>query len=309
MRPSREIRIGTRGSALALAQAEEVRRRLQARFPSRRFRIVTIKTRGDEFQAVELFKKKGIGVFTKAIEKKLLDNKIDIAVHSLKDLPTQLPKGLLLAAVPKRLDTRDLLVSRKRYTLASLPKGSVVGTGSPRRKRQIFGLRPDLVLEDIRGNLDTRVRKVLKRELDALVVARAGLLRLKKYLRFAVPVPRGQILPAVGQGALGLETRKGDRELLKMARLLNHSVTEKEVSAERLFLKALRGGCRVPVGIDAAVRNGKIFLKAAVFSTQTTDRVCGEASGPVDRYPIVSRSLAKKLLKNGAARFLREARK
>ncbi|MGH7197213.1 MAG: hydroxymethylbilane synthase, partial [Candidatus Omnitrophota bacterium] len=176
------LRIGTRGSPLALAQAGEIQRRLSARWPGLKFTRVVIRTEGDEFQSVELFRRKKTGIFTKAIEKKLLENKIDIAVHSLKDLPTELPAGLRLAAFPKRVDPSDVLISRKRWGLASLPEGAAVGTGSPRRKRQLLLLRPDLRLVDIRGNLDTRIGRVLrKNDLDAVVVAAAGLLRLKKY--------------------------------------------------------------------------------------------------------------------------------
>ena len=173
------IRLGTRGSRLALAQAGQVRRRLSAAWPGLRFEIVTVKTLGDEFQGVELFRQSGVGVFTKAIEKKLLSGEIDLVVHSLKDLPTDLSRGLVLAAVPRRLDAADVLLSKKRLTLSQLPAGAMVGTGSPRRKRQLLLARPDLKVRDLRGNLDTRVSKMLCGELDAIVLARAGLLRLK----------------------------------------------------------------------------------------------------------------------------------
>lgn len=302
------VRIGTRGSKLALAQADGVRRALRKLDPSARIKIVIIKTAGDEFQSVELFKRGGTGFFTKAIEKKLIQGDVDIAVHSLKDLPTELPKGLALAAYPKRLPTGDVLLSRRRYSLRGLPAGSVVGTASPRRQRQLTLLRPDLVAKDMRGNLDTRVSKVLKNEYDAVLLAKAGLLRLKKYLKYAHDVSPLELLPAVGQAALGLEVRAGDARLLQLLKKMNHADTEAAVRAERAFLRALGGGCRVPAGIHSRVKGSKLYLKGAVFSTCSNEGVFAEASGPKNRFEAVGKTLARKLLKKGAARFMKEAR-
>ena len=303
------LRIGTRGSRLALAQAAQVKRRLERLNKGLRCRLVVIKTTGDEFQTVELFKKTNIGVFTKALEKKLLAGNIDVAVHSLKDLPTVLPKGLVLAAFPKRLDTGDALISAKRYNLRTLPLASRVGTGSPRRKSQLKRLRPDLELLDIRGNLDTRVDKVIRqKKYDAVVVAKAGLLRLKKFARYAAPIAPDQLLPAVGQAALGLEARAGDHDTLKLLRRINHPATEKRVLAERAFLHELRGGCRVPVGVHSAIKNGRFFLKAAVFSTHSGDCIGGDGSGAAKDHLDIAKQLARRLLKKGAAKFLKEAR-
>ncbi len=303
------VRIGSRGSLLALAQAHEIRCRLKSRFPKIDFRIVVVKTTGDEFQSVELFKKKNIGVFTKALEEKLMRQEIDMAVHSLKDLPTQLPNGLTLAAFPKRLDARDVLISLHRHTLASLPKGARVGTGSPRRQRQLLHLRPDLKVIDLRGNLDTRIAKVIhEKKLDAAVVAHAGLLRLKKYLKYAVPISSREMLPAVGQAALGIEVRIGDERMLRLAKALNHPQTEQAVLAERSFLKVLQGGCRVPVGISSKKSGGKLHLRAAVFSIQTEDFLTDEITGPAKSYKTLAETLARRLLKKGASKFLKEAR-
>ncbi len=303
------IRIGTRGSRLALAQAAEIKKSLERLYPKRRFKLVIIKTTGDEFQTVALFKKTNIGVFTKTLETKLLKKEIDLAVHSLKDLPTDLPKGLTLAGFPKRLDPSDVLISKKRFNLRSLPKGAVVGTSSPRRKHQLRLVRPDLNIRDIRGNLDTRVSKVLQeKKYDAILVAKAGLLRLKKYLRYASPISPKQLLPAVGQAALGIEVRRDDRMILKMVKRLNHRSTEKEVLAERVFLKTLHGGCRVPVGIYSKIHGNRITLHGAVFSVRN-DRVIKEtAVGPKNHYQKVAKSLAYKLLKKGAKSLLIEAR-
>ena len=303
------FRIGTRGSRLALAQAKEIKRLLQIKFPRLRVRLVVIKTTGDEFQGSELFKKNNIGVFTKTLEEKLLRGEIDLAVHSLKDLPTELHEGLTLAAFPKRLDPSDVLISRKRFSILDLPIGASVGTGSPRRKRQLHGLRPDLELCDLRGNLDTRVKRVLvEKKYDAVIVARAGLLRLKKYLKYARAIPSTTLLPAVGQAALGLEIRTRDAEAFKIVRRLNHPATENVVTMERKFLETLRGGCRVPVGVYSNISHGKIYLKAAVFSTKTKAIVAGVILRPLSQYRKVGAILAKRLLKRGADKFLKEAR-
>ena len=303
------LRIGTRGSLLALAQGAAIKHRLEIRYPKIAFRLVTIKTMGDEFQTVALFKKTNIGVFTKALETKLLKKEIDIAVHSLKDLPTILPRGLVLAAFPKRLDPGDVLISKKRFSLATLPKGASVGTGSPRRKRQLNLLRPDLKIREIRGNLDTRVSKVIKeKKYDAIVVARAGLLRLKKYLKYACPIPVEKILPAVGQAALGIEARKDDKRVLSIVKSLNDARTEREVLAERHFLNVLQGGCRVPVGIHSKIRKKRLYLKAAVFSVKSDAFIRAGLSGPVKNYKKTAGSLARRLLEKGAKKFLKEAR-
>lgn len=303
------VRIGTRGSRLALAQAKSVAALLRSKNKDLRARIVIIKTLGDEFQSVELFKKTNVGVFTKAIEKALLTRKIDLAVHSLKDLPTDLPRGLVLAAVPKREDPRDCLVSKKKYTLKSLPIGASVATGSPRRKRQILKARPDLRLVDVRGNLDTRIGRVLKEnKYDAVVLAAAGLRRLGRYLNFAKMIPVLSVLPAVGQAALGLQVRSGDKNLFKAVRRLNHTPTERAAGAERAFLKALQGGCRVPVGVHVQIRGGKLHFTAAVFSTRSDARVSGTIVAPADKAVLAAQKLARALLKKGAIKFMKEAR-
>lgn len=310
MRPRpRTFRIGTRGSALALAQAGQVRSALARKFKNVRFELAVVRTTGDEFQSVELFKRTNIGVFTKAIEAKLRSRAIDIAVHSLKDLPTGSPKGLVLAAVPKRLDTRDVLITRNAVALSGLPRGASIGTGSPRRKRQLAGIRPDLRLVDIRGNLDTRIRRVTaKKDLDGVVLARAGLMRLKKYLKYARPISAELLMPAVGQAALGLQVRRSDKEAYRAVRTLNHAASEKEVLAERAFLMALGGGCRVPVGVRTRIRKNRLSMSAAVFSADGAGSVRGRFVGPLAQAERLSRQLAGRLLKSGAERFLSQAR-
>lgn len=306
---SKIIRIGTRGSALALAQAGQIQRLLQKKYRGHRFELVIIQTRGDEFQSVELFKQKHVGFFTKAIEEALLNKKIDIAVHSLKDLPTDLTKGLCLAAYPKREKTQDVLLTKKKISLKNLPAGARIGTTSLRRQRQLLLCRPDLRVENMRGNLDTRVAKVLQKgEYDGIVVARAGLLRLKRFLKNAVDLPENKMLPAAGQGALGIQIRQKDRGLFEMLKSLNHPETEILVKAERIFLKTLQGGCRVPVGILARLQKGELSLKAAVFSVREAAFVASAVQGKSGDYAKLARKLARVLLENGAYQFLREAR-
>jgi hydroxymethylbilane synthase len=304
-----EIRIGTRGSLLAMTQSSLVMHELKRKFPKTKFRLVEVRTLGDEYQGVELFKKTNVGVFTKKLEEKLLSGEIDMAVHSLKDMPTDLPKRLAIAAFPEREDTRDCLITKKRLPLQKLRPGAVVGTGSSRRKCQLARVRPDLKLVDLRGNLDTRIGRVVKEgRLDAVVLAGAGLRRTKRYMKYAAWLPLEVLMPAVGQGSLAIETRKNDARSFEMARRLNHAPTEKAVLAERAFLKKLQGGCRVPVGILSTVRSGQISLDAAVFSVKNGDALRVAVQGPASRPEVLGREAAKLLLKKGAARFLKEAR-
>ncbi len=296
------IKIGTRGSALALAQAREVKAFLQKKYRRCSFVLRVIKTEGDQYKTVELFKKNHTGIFTKAIEKALLKKNIDIAVHSAKDLPTEMTKGLCLAAFLKRLNPADALISKKGYTLKTLPKGARVGTGSPRRKRQLHFLRPDLRLIDLRGNLGTRINKVIAKDapLDAVVLAYAGISRLKKWMKYAKLIKNKAIFPAVGQAALSLQTRSDDKQSYAMARRLNHKETEILIKAERAFLKVLQGGCRVPIGVCSVIRNSKISLTGRVLSATSHKKIEGHAEGNIKEYKKVGQALAKKLLKLGA---------
>ena len=305
----RAFLIGTRGSRLALAQTKQIEKLLRLKNPKLHTRLVIVKTIGDEFQSVELFKKNNIGVFTKKLEEKLLSGEIDLAVHSLKDLPVELPKGLMLAAIPKRLDPSDVLISKNRFSVETLPAGSNVGAGSPRRRRQIYHLRPDLNLFNLRGNLDARVKKVLtENKYDAVILAKAGLLRLKKYQKFTRTIPPEKLLPAVGQAALGLEVRSADKEARVIVKKLNHRPSEIAVTMERRFLEILQGGCRVPVGVYSKICNKKISMKAAVFSIKTEGIVTGEISRPIDQFIQAGEVLARQMLKKGADIFLNEAR-
>ncbi len=303
------IRIGTRASQLALAQTGLVVAALKKQHPQIQFKIVSIHSEGDRDRSFGLFKKGQIGVFTKALEDKLLSNKIDVAIHSLKDLPTTIHKKLSLAAFPKRASACDVLVSAKKWSLKTLPAGAIVGTGSPRRKQQLIRLRPDVTVVDLRGNLDTRIKKALKRDgLDAVLVAEAGLERIAKYQQFAHRLKPEIFLPAVGQGALALQVRKADAATALIVKKINHAKTESIVSAERAFLNELRGGCRVPVGVYAVVLDASLKISAAVFSVKNNSSVSAQMSGSIAGRIKMAQTLARKLLSMGGRNYLKEAR-
>lgn len=241
------IRIGTRGSRLALAQAGWVKRMLQERNPDLKVEMVIIRTSGDRFLTVPIGAIGGKGIFVKEIEEALVQKKIDLAVHSMKDLPTEIPTGLIIAVITEREDPRDGLVSMDQRGLKDLPSGTRVGTGSLRRQAQILHYRPDLMVLPIRGNIDTRLKKLARGEVEALIMAVAGLKRIGRGDRVTEYLPPEICLSAVGQGALGLESRVEGPVIQEVA-FLHHAPTSVEVSAERAFLKRLGGGCQIPVG-------------------------------------------------------------
>lgn len=265
-----QLVIGSRGSKLALWQAEFVRSRLAAWHPLLDVRVEVVKTSGDVLKDAPLSVIGGQGAFTKELEHALLDGRIDLAVHSLKDLPTVIPAGLTLAAVAEREDPRDALVlpaSAPRgvaVSIRDLPTGAVVGTSSPRRRAQISHLRPDLILKDLRGNIHTRLRKLDSGEFDALVLAAAGLRRLGLGDRISAYVSTDELLPAVGQGALGLEARTNDKQTVGLAARLEHTPTRAACAAERSLLRQFGAGCRVPVAAHAAVLDGRLRLEGLV---------------------------------------------
>src|SRR5262245_54778381 len=244
------LRLGTRGSALARWQAEWVAARLSARGVA--VELVPITTKGD-VKTGPLGQIGGEGLFTKELQRALLERQIDLAVHSLKDLPTTPVEGLSLAAVPERESTSDVLVSAKAWRIEDLPPSAHVGTGSLRREAQLLHLRPDLIVEDIRGNIETRLRKLTDGQFDAIVLAEAGLKRLGLADRDVHIIPRSVMLPAVGQGALGIETREDDDQTQSFLQPLDHTETHQAVDAERALLAALRAGCLAPVGAWARV--------------------------------------------------------
>jgi hydroxymethylbilane synthase len=293
------ITIGSRGSQLALWQAHWVERRLQEL--GAEVRIEIIKTTGDKIQDVPLAKVGTKGLFTKEIEEALLAQAVDVAVHSLKDMPTELPQGLVLQAIPEREDVRDALIGRN---LASLPRGARVGTSSLRRAAQLRAARPDLVIESIRGNLDTRLRKLDEGQYDAIVLAAAGLRRLGWAERITELLPVDIICPAVGQGALAVETRDDQGQGATLARKLDHTPSRQAVTAERAVLGAMGGGCQVPIGAYAFIGNGQLHLNAIVISPDGTTLVTGRRSGSPEDAASLGADLAAELLSSGARAIL-----
>jgi hydroxymethylbilane synthase len=293
------ITIGSRGSQLALWQAHWVQRRLNELGAETRIEI--IKTTGDKIQDVPLAKVGAKGLFTKEIEEALLAHSIDVAVHSLKDMPTDLPPGLTLQAIPEREDVRDALIGCR---LAGLPPGAKVGTSSLRRAAQLRSARPDLVIENIRGNLDTRLRKLDEGQYDAIVLAAAGLRRLGWADRIAELLPVETVCPAVGQGALAVETRDDDSEGAILARRLDHQPSRQAVTAERAVLRALGGGCQVPIGAYARIEDGTLHLRAVVISPDGATVVSGARSGAPSAAGALGHDLANELLLAGARHIL-----
>jgi hydroxymethylbilane synthase len=299
--------IGTRGSRLARVQAETVRDMLSSLYPERTWLLQEIRSEGDVQRQASLTSIGGYGVFVKALEEKLLAGEIDLAVHSLKDMPTRLATGLRIGAVLPREDVRDALVSRGGLTLDDLPTGAVVGTGSVRRRAQLLAYRGDLVIEDIRGNVDTRLRKLSSEGYDALIVAAAALVRLHRTSAVSQYLPLPLMLPAVGQGALAVEVRESDEEARELVQPLNHLPTERAVSAERAFLSALGGGCAVPVAAHAAIADGRLKLQGLVADVDGRKVIRDSLTGFPLQAEDIGRRLADRILSQGAAQILREA--
>ena len=294
------LTIGSRGSQLALWQAHWVKRELEARGETCRIEI--IKTTGDRITDVPLAKVGTKGLFTKEIEEALLDGRIDLAVHSLKDLPTELPAGLIIAAIPAREDPRDALVGATLTTLAS---GARVGTSSLRRVAQLRAVRPDLAIESVRGNVDTRLRKLGEGQYDALVMAAAGLRRLGWEARIAESLPVDVMCPAVGQGALAIETREASDAARSCARL-DDTATRLGVEAERAVLATLGGGCQVPIGAYGRIAGDRLDLVAIVASPDGTRLIRKNAAGPAGERVRIGEELGRQLLDAGARGILDE---
>ena len=300
------IRIGTRGSALALAQAGWVRRKLEEAYPGLKVETIKIKTSGDRFLASPIKAIEGKGIFVKEIEDALHQKKIDLAVHSMKDLPTEIPAGLTITAIPEREDPRDALVSSYQWFLMDLPAGSNVGTGSLRRQTQILHHRPDLVVGPIRGNVDTRLKKLDQGEVDSLVMAVAGLKRIGRQDRISEYLSLDVCLNAVAQGALGLETRVGD-PVNEMVAFLHHEPSAIEVLAERAFLRRLGGGCQIPVGARGYVEGDQIKLMGVIGDASGKRLVRGEVEGKPEDAERLGEELAELLLGQGADELLKGA--
>ena len=279
----RRVLVGSRGSGLALRQTEEVLEQLRALEPDVDFQVLTVKTQGDVASEAPLASL-GRAIFVQEIERALLDGELDAAVHSLKDMPTNLPDGLAIGAVCKRLDPRDVLVNRWDCPLAELPASARIGTSSPRRAAQLLSLRPDVEALPIRGNVDTRLRKARGDDYDGVIVAAAGVTRLGLAEQVAEYLSAEDFVPAPGQGALAVEVRRGDDELLDLVSRVEDSPTKRAVTAERAFLEILGGGCQLPVGVYARVDGETMvvtaFLASPDGSTVFRTKVRGRASNP-----------------------------
>jgi hydroxymethylbilane synthase len=299
----KSIRIGTRGSTLALAQTAWVKGKLEEKYPDARIETILINTSGDRFFEASPKTIGGKGIFTKEIEDALLRDEIDIAVHSMKDLPTVLPPGLMVAAVPAREDPRDVLASTNGIKLNRLSPGAKIGTGSLRRTAQLRHYRRDLMIVPIRGNVDTRLKKLDGGECDALVMAAAGLKRISREERITEYLSNNVCLSAVGQGALGLESRQDDaiREELSF---FHDAATFAEVTAERSFLNRLGGGCHLPVGARGVAKGEKLTLFGVVANPDGSSLFHGETLGSVTQAEELGRELAERLLSQGALEIL-----
>ncbi len=300
------LKIGSRGSALALAQSLLVKSLLEKLAPDLQVDIEIIKTTGDrlsESSAPPAENPPGKGVFIKELEEALLDKRVDLAVHSLKDVPTELPPGFVLAAVLEREDPRDCLISRFGEQMLELPKRSLIGTGSPRRQAQIRAAHKGVRVQDMRGNLDTRLKKVADGDVDAIVVAHAGVKRLGRQDEVSEVLDFKLMLPAPGQGFIAIEVRADDAETRKWVAALNHAPSARAAEAERSFLAGLGGGCRVPIAAYAREEEGKMVLDGLVISPDGERKVHGSEKSPLSDPEAAGKNLAARLLQEGAGRI------
>jgi hydroxymethylbilane synthase len=303
----KSFRIGTRGSALALWQANHVRERLKE-LHGVECELVRIRTSGDQFQTGSVTLIGNKGVFIKEIEDALLGGTVDLAVHSMKDVPTEIPAGLEFSAITEREDPRDCFISRNGRPFGEVAAGARIGTSSLRRQAQLLRARPDLRFVELRGNVDTRLRKLFAGEFEAIVLALAGVTRLGAKDKIAEVLSTELILPAVGQGALGIETRAGNSEAGKLAAALDHRDTRACVTAERALLRELEGGCQVPLGALARkTESAEIVIEAAVCSADGREFVRREARGSSNSPEALGQRLGQSLIEAGADRILRLA--
>jgi len=304
---SQTITIGTRGSKLALWQTNWVKGELERLNPGLQVNLEIISTKGDRVLDVSLPKlgEQGKGLFTKELEEAIREHRVDLAVHSLKDLPTELPAGLHIGAISMREDVRDALVARRGIqSFSELPQNALLGTSSLRRQAQIRAARPDLRLEPIRGNVDTRLRKLDDGQFDAIILAAAGLHRLGFAERITEHLSPRLVLPAVGQGALAIETRSDDDGVNELVGHLNHEATWLACQAERAFLKGLGGGCLVPIAAHAVIESSSLNLTGLVASTDGSEIVRGTVAGASEEAEALGKRLAEELIAQGADRIL-----
>lgn len=305
----KEVRIATRASKLALAQTKQVENLLSSVAPDLPVSIVEISTKGDRDKSDFLYKVSSVGFFTSEVERVLLDGRADIAVHSLKDLPTAITKGLTISAIPQREQVHDVIVAAKNIaSLQDLPKGAVVGTSSVRRITQLKLTRPDLDCQPLRGNVETRVRKVHEGELDAIVIARAGLNRLELSKHISVILPPEDFIPAPGQGALAIQTRADNTELCELVRKLDDPNARLCVETERRILAGLHGGCSIPLGVFCFTENNTLRICAILSNLAATKHIRKTTSCPLDRTMETADTITQQILDEGGKRILEELR-
>ena len=300
----KDLKIGTRASLLAVTQSTWVKNQIETQYPGTTVELVKITTKGDKILDVPLAKVGGKGLFVKELEDALLDGRVDLAVHSMKDVPSELPPGLEVAIVPPRENPLDAFISINYGSLDEMPSGAKIGTSSLRRKAQLAALRPDIKIVDLRGNLDTRLRKLEEGQYDAIILAAAGLNRLGLSEKITTLFTEKQMLPAVGQGSLGIELRKSDTELLQGLNFLHHRETAIAMKAERAFLLRLEGGCQVPIGAFAALNGSEVSLTGLIASEDGAEILKEAVTGPTDSASELGVALAEKLLELGGRRIL-----
>jgi hydroxymethylbilane synthase len=303
--PPRQLRIGTRASQLALWQANWVKSELEKRYPAMDVTLTKIKTMGDRILDVPLAQVGGKGLFVKEIEEAMLRGEIDIAVHSMKDVPTEFPDGLGLYCITEREDPRDAVVSRA-IPFARLPHGARIGTSALRRQAQLLSARPDLEMVTIRGNVETRIRKLDDENLDAVILAAAGLKRLGLTDRVTEYLDVEFSIPAIGQGALGIECRLDDPAVTETIAFFDHPATSHAVRAERALLRRCQGGCQVPIAAHATVQGSELRLVGFIAAVDGRESVRGEISGPLERCEKLGEELADRLLSRGGRAILEE---
>lgn len=296
--------IGTRQSLLALWQSNHIASLLRKQYPDCQVSLKKIVTKGDRILDVPLAQIGGKGLFTKEIETELLDGTVDLAVHSLKDMPTVLPEGLCLTAITTRANVGDAFVSNKYASFSELPQGAVLGTSSLRRKAQLLAVRPDLKIVDLRGNVDTRLRKLDEGQMDAIILAAAGLERLGHADRIREIIPTTVCLPAVGQGALAIECRSDNKEVRDMLAFLNDLPTKQATDAERAFLGLIEGGCQVPIGVHAEVENNNVKIEAVIASLDGSKVLRNNITGPAVNAADLGRKLGQQMLAEGGEQIL-----
>jgi len=300
------VRIATRKSPLAMWQAEHVADALRAAHPGINVEIHGMSTQGDKILDTPLAKIGGKGLFVKELEARMLEGDADIAVHSMKDVPVELPDGLHLAVIMQREDPRDAFVSNNHAALEELPEGAVVGTSSLRRQCQLSDRRPDLVIKSLRGNVNTRLRKLDDGEYDAVILAAAGLIRLGFGERIRSSIDPEDSLPAIGQGAVGIECRADDPRINELLAPLHHADTATRVLAERAMNTRLEGGCQVPIGGHAVLEGEEIWMRGLVGTVDGSEIIRAEIRGPRDQAEALGTALADELLEHGAKEILKE---